>query len=145
MMRWIIADLDGSIANIDHRVPLALAKDWDAFNEKLESDSVNVPIRYLLNKLHENCNIVIMTGRQRKYFNRTAKWLYSHDVRYDAILMRGDNDRRPDVEVKRDMYNTFIAYHPRAEILFVVEDRDRVVEMWRSLGLTCLQCAKGQY
>ena len=28
---------------------------------------------------------------------------------------------------------------------FVVEDRDQVVKMWRSLGLTCFQCAKGDF
>ena len=30
-------------------------------------------------------------------------------------------------------------------VLFVVEDRSRVVEMWRAEGLVCLQCAPGEF
>jgi hypothetical protein len=32
-----------------------------------------------------------------------------------------------------------------SRILFVVEDRSRVVKMWRSEGLVCLQCAPGEF
>jgi hypothetical protein len=31
------------------------------------------------------------------------------------------------------------------KVLFVVEDRNRVVEMWREEGLVCLQCAPGEF
>ena len=30
-------------------------------------------------------------------------------------------------------------------VKFVLDDRNRVVEMWRSLGLTCLQVADGDF
>jgi hypothetical protein len=30
-------------------------------------------------------------------------------------------------------------FGPLENILFVLEDRDRMVQMWRSAGLTCLQ------
>ena len=30
-------------------------------------------------------------------------------------------------------------------IKFIVDDRDQVVKMWRSLGLTVLQCAEGNF
>jgi hypothetical protein len=33
----------------------------------------------------------------------------------------------------------------RSKILFVVDDRRRIVEMWRSEGLVCLQCAPGEF
>lgn len=33
----------------------------------------------------------------------------------------------------------------RDNILFVIDDRDSVVEMWRRNGLTVLQCAKGDF
>ena len=42
---------------------------------------------------------------------------------------------------KREM----LAGLDRSRILFVVEDRSRVVEMWRSEGLACLQCAPGEF
>jgi hypothetical protein len=33
----------------------------------------------------------------------------------------------------------------KRKVLFVVEDRNRVVEMWREEGLVCLQCAPGEF
>jgi hypothetical protein len=43
------------------------------------------------------------------------------------------------VTAKREM----IAGVDKTKVLFVVEDRSRVVEMWRAEGLVCLQCAPG--
>ena len=31
------------------------------------------------------------------------------------------------------------------EIVFAVDDRDSVVQMYRNRGITCLQCANGKY
>jgi len=56
-------------------------------------------------------------------------------------LLRKDKDRRSDTEVKRELLATL----DKSKILFVVEDRSRVVEMWRSEGLVCLQCAPGEF
>ena len=69
------------------------------------------------------------------------KWLEEHDVNYHELLLRRDGDYRSDVVVKREM----LADLDKSKILFVVEDRSRVVEMWRSEGLVCLQCAPGEF
>lgn len=34
---------------------------------------------------------------------------------------------------------------PTKEILCVLDDRNKVVKMWRELGLTCLQMAEGDF
>jgi hypothetical protein len=33
----------------------------------------------------------------------------------------------------------------RGRVLFIVEDRTSVVEMWRAQGFVCLQCAPGDF
>jgi len=33
----------------------------------------------------------------------------------------------------------------RYEVLFVLDDRNRVVDFWRSIGLICLQVAPGDF
>jgi len=33
----------------------------------------------------------------------------------------------------------------RDRVLFIVEDRSSVVDMWRAQGLVCLQCAPGEF
>jgi hypothetical protein len=62
-------------------------------------------------------------------------------VNYHDLILRKDRDRRSDTVVKREM----LAGIDKSKILFVVEDRSRVVEMWRSEGLVCLQCAPGEF
>ena len=57
--------------------------------------------------------------------------------------MRGDKDNRPDSEIKQDILKQL--QKEGKEILFVVDDRQSVVDMWRANGITCLQCKKGNY
>jgi hypothetical protein len=70
-----------------------------------------------------------------------VKWLEQQGVNYHDLLLRKDRDRRSDTVVKREMLSGI----DRDKILFVVEDRNRVVEMWRAEGLVCLQCAPGEF
>jgi hypothetical protein len=62
-------------------------------------------------------------------------------LHYHELLLRRDDDMRQDAAVKREILQQL----DKSKILFVVEDRSRVVEMWRSEGLTCLQCAPGEF
>ncbi len=58
--------------------------------------------------------------------------------------MREDGDRRKDIVFKKEIYHEFLkdAY----DVIFVLEDRDRTVHMWRKeIGLTCLQVDYGDF
>lgn len=57
--------------------------------------------------------------------------------------MRKDGDFRKDSIVKEEIYREWI--EPFHEVLFCIDDRKQVVDMWRSIGLTCLQCAEGNF
>jgi hypothetical protein len=57
--------------------------------------------------------------------------------------MRKKGDRREDYLVKEEIYKNHI--DQIYNVMFVLEDRKQVVDMWRRLGLTCLQCAPGEF
>lgn len=57
--------------------------------------------------------------------------------------MRKTGDYRKDCIVKEEIYRKDI--EPIYDILFCVDDRKQVVDAWRELGLTCLQCAEGNF
>jgi len=57
--------------------------------------------------------------------------------------MRKTGDSRKDSIVKREIFEEHIKGKYR--IQFVLDDRNQVVEMWRQLGLTCLQVAEGDF
>jgi hypothetical protein len=57
-----------------------------------------------------------------------------------SLIFRPANDFRPDNEIKHDLFYNQI--EPIYDVLFAVDDRKCNVEMWRSLGITALQCAE---
>jgi hypothetical protein len=57
--------------------------------------------------------------------------------------MRKSGDYRKDYEVKKEIYETYIK--DKFNVLCVLDDRQSVVDMWRSLGLTCLQVNYGDF
>jgi hypothetical protein len=48
----------------------------------------------------------------------------------------------PDDILKKKMLDTFLDIN---DIFLVVDDRNRVVDMWRSLGLSVFQVAPGDF
>lgn len=136
----VIVDLDGTIANLDHRLHHIKGehKDFRAFHDAAVDDTLNVWCRQLMYAMKERqFRIEIVSGRPRSYFRQTAIWLYQNDVPYSRLnLVRQDGDYTPDQVLKRD----WLEIYGSERILFAVDDRQRVVDMWRENGVVCLQC-----
>jgi hypothetical protein len=140
----VIFDIDGTLADVSERLHhiKKKPKDWDAFFRGIPQDKAIHSMVRLCNILYASgIKILLCTGRREKDRAETVKWLAQQGVNYHELRLRPDGDRRTDVIVKREM----LAGLDRSMILFVVEDRSGVVEMWRSEGLVCLQCAPGEF
>lgn len=138
----VIVDLDGTLANIDHRTHLVKGekKDFDAFFKACVYDKPNkwcVEIIQALSKMGHH--ITIVSARSRVVEAETSNWLVSSlgSLPVQMILLRGKEDYTPDVELKRQ----WLKGQNKDEILFAIDDRQRVVDMWREEGLICLQCS----
>ena len=136
---WIV-DVDGTLAlrgdGPDVRGPF----DW----ERVDEDSLNLPVARLVWALAAKHEIIIVSGRDECCRRDTALWLYDHGIYYAELYMRPHGDRRPDVVVKREIYTMSIA--PSWRVLGVIDDRDQVVHMWRDdLNLMCAQIAYGNF
>jgi len=57
--------------------------------------------------------------------------------------MKNTNDNRNNFEIKKQIYVEFI--FNIFNVLAVFEDRTNVIDMWRSLGLFCLQPIRCDY
>jgi hypothetical protein len=140
----VIFDIDGTLADVSERIHHVRRKpkNWGAFFEGMAQDKAIRAMVRLCNVLYDaDIRIVLCTGRAERYRKETLRWLAREGVRYHELRMRRDGDRRSDTIAKREM----LAGLDRSRILFVVEDRDRVVEMWRAEGFVCLQCAPGEF
>lgn len=149
MEKAIIVDLDGTLTNVDHRLHHIQKepKDWNTFNHHVEGDALNIWCAQIITAMRNSgYKTVLLTGRREKYRDKTEAWLKKHDIQYEVLHMRKDHEdsfRRPDHQIKRDIYQKEIA--PKYNVLFVLEDRLKVVRMWREIGVTCLQCDWGDF
>lgn len=140
----VIFDIDGTLADISQRVHhiRKKPKNWNAFNEGMAKDKAIHSMIQLCNILYAaGLHIILCSGRNERNRPETVEWLKQQGVNYHELLLRKDEDFRSDAVVKREILQGL----DKSQILFVVEDRSRVVEMWRSEGLTCLQCAPGEF
>lgn len=141
--QWIIVDIDGTIADVSHRV--SLIPDWDAFNAACPEDKPYSNMVKLVAHLSDFYNVLLLTGRSAAFRGPTKKWLLENKVHYNELRMRPETDFTPDIEVKWAEAVKFFGEDVGAKVAFVFEDRDRVVQMWRDRGLTCLQPRAGDY
>jgi len=140
----VIFDIDGTLADVSERIHHVRKKpkNWPAFFEGMAQDKAIHSMVRLCNILYASgIRIVLCSGRNEEHRAQTVEWLAGQGVKYHDLLLRRSNDRRSDTEVKRELLGTL----DKSKVLFVVEDRSRVVEMWRSEGLVCLQCAPGEF
>ena len=145
MSKIVLCDLDGTLSDTEHRLHHIRGKrrDYDAFFAASGDDEPIEPVIALVNALAlAGKEIHIITGRREDTRELTEAWLERHDVSYDRLLMRGIADRTPDHVLKRKWFEA--DYDP-ADVLLALEDRSRVVEMYRELGVTCLQVAEGDF
>lgn len=131
----IVVDLDGTLASSEWRVHHLRGdrSDWDAFFAGMGRDNPVPWVVELLRADHGGAVRLIVTGRPADYRDVCERWLTEHDLPYDELHMRAADDRRPDTVVKREIFHDRIA--PRFDVTLVVDDRPKVVEMWRGLGL----------
>ena len=140
----VIFDIDGTLADVSERIHHVKKKpkNWNAFFQGIGQDKAIHAMVCLCNILYEaGIKILLCSGRNEEHRSQTVQWLAQQGVNYHELILRRDGDMRSDMIVKREM----LAGIERSKILFVVEDRSRVVEMWRSEGLVCLQCAPGEF
>jgi len=154
----VIFDIDGTLADITHRVHLAKAKKFDEFFEAMDGDVHNAPIVALHQMVAaQGYQIIYCTGRPETYREGTLAFLETVTatkplgtslgrIREPLLLMRPDEDRFiPDSEAKQDMLDSILTRMSKDNILFTVDDRQKVVDFWRANGITCLQCAAGKF
>lgn len=142
----IICDLDGTLCDIKHRLHFAHSepRDWKSFFAGIPNDQLRLDVN---NKVSEvltqdvGTRLIFVSARPENYRMATEKWLdnnffYNHT----ALIMREKNDKRPDTEVKSDIYDKYLK---NLNIIKVFDDRPSVIRMWREKGLNVEDVGKG--
>lgn len=136
-----IFDIDGTLAKMDGRSPYDYTKVW--------TDKANRDIANMFRLLHlvktasglTNNKMFALSGREDSCMEQTKLWANHNDIRWDKLFMRKTGDNRDDAIIKKEIYEAEIK--GKYNVLMVFDDRNRVVDMWRSLGITCCQVDYG--
>ena len=165
-MTDIICDVDGTLMNVEKRVQWAKkhkkdtdrVMNWDMFLDPLvmlEFDRPNIDVCSVINALYSegidanaptttNSNrIIITSARNERHRDVTIKQLQLAGVYFDAMYLRDDGDMRPDDIVKEELLDKIRGdgYEP----IIAFDDRNQVVNKWRSLGVHCYQVRAGDF
>lgn len=148
-----IFDLDGTLANLDHRKHHLEATDkekWNRFYDACGGDIPILPVLSTLNRLIlAGAEVWIFSGRSARVRQLTTDWLLpfvylSNEELALALVMRPEGDNRPDDELKQMFLDSMLEFD-RQRLVAVFDDRQRVVDMWRRNGIPCFQVAPGDF
>jgi hypothetical protein len=146
----LVLDIDGTLANLDHRlhliatppvrskldhgIPPSTSERWDMFYKACKDDSVIehalLGVRYLLPHARE---MLYCTGRPVTYRDTTLEWLIQKGFPYGPLLMRPADSHASSIAVKASL----LSVHRGKRVLSIEDDADNI-EMMHKLGFATM-------
>ena len=136
---FVIFDLDGTLADIGHRVHHVRGSgkpDWDAF---FSACTLDLGVPHVIETFHAHVaaghKVRIWSARSDVVRQQTEDWLADMGIDpFHLQHMRAAGDSTPDAVLKRHWLMQEVE---KPDLVY--DDRQRVVDMWRSEGVTCFQ------
>ncbi|UJE15713.1 polynucleotide kinase [Gordonia phage Ligma] len=135
MTEAVIVDVDGTLCDVSgilHHLP-----DHRAFHEaSAQCPPTQQVLLWCAEHVSAGRELVIVTGRMYRHEALTADWLGRHlPYPFHGPFMRGDDDTRPDTEVKADIARMLADDHG-LQVVAAIDDRPSVIRLWqRQLGI----------
>lgn len=147
MSKAIIVDLDGTLLQSQHAVDFADVNgniDWKKWTASTAFATVNMWCADIVRTFAaDGYQILFLTARSdsKEFRAITETWLKNNafDMIPYKLIMRDEFDKRPDTVIKEEIYNTKIA--PYYNVSFAIDDKKKIVDMWRNIGVPALHCA----
>ncbi|MFJ8128664.1 phosphatase domain-containing protein [Streptomyces hydrogenans] len=133
----VLCDIDGTLALRGDRGPYDFSR--------CDLDLLNVAVRDALRAFRgaHRDRVVLLSGRSEDHRALTEAWLERYEVPYDELWMRASGDGRSDDIVKAELFDAHVRH--RYAVRVSLDDRDRVVAVWRRMGLPTWQVNYGAF
>lgn len=143
--------MDGTLSDVSHRKHFVEGdkKDWDSFYKNMGADKPRKDvIKHVREFIKDNEieEVFVITSRREFARAETFEWINKNvpesisDI-IGEVYMRGQEDMRPDIEVKKEIYNS--VFKDKFDIVAVFEDRPRIIRMYQELGLNVIDVGGG--
>lgn len=148
----IVCDLDGTLFDCEHRRHHLTGsnRNFKAFMDGMGDDPVIRTTALTLKAFaDQGYAILIVTARDDDHGyreiteRRLAEVEHEFNFEIDRMYMRAAKDSRKDSIVKAEILDQILTdgFMP----ILVMDDRQQVVDMWRSKGIPCHQVAPGDF
>ncbi len=142
----MLCDIDGTIADCSHRQMYVQGegkKDWKTFFSMMDEDTPRLDvIKTVMEYKSKGHEIILLTARPEDYREMTEEWVAKHtDIDPLTIIMRNSGDKRPDNEVKQQMFEMY--FKDKYPIETMIDDRPVVIRMWQEIGVPVIDVGKG--
>ena len=159
-LKGIIFDIDGVLAQ---KSPDRDYRDYDKVHLDKPIQGGFILLNTLLNN-DENYGVAFITGRKELCRNQTLDFIFNNmdnkhfiqrqidlygDREYDWFIrtlkdslsrflyMREDNDHRPAVQLKQEIYDLHIK--DKCDIIMAIDDDPEICKMWKENGIFTLE------
>lgn len=142
----VICDIDGTIADIKHRLHhlKGKVKDWKGFFNDMDKDTLRNDVhQILLDYEMKGCQVIFVSARPEDYRSVTERWLERFLSDLDSprmVLMRRAGDSRDDAIVKKEIYEKYLS---NLNITTAIDDRPKIVRLWEELGVPVIDVGEG--
>lgn len=146
MTKVIVFDIDGTLANIEHRRAFVATKpkNWRAFTAGIPNDTPHQDIVDLVHLFMDTGhNIILCSGRGEESREVTERQMDEFAVTYHQLYMRSAKDHRPDDIIKVELLQQIRKDWGNPKYWF--DDRTRVVNAIRAEGVRVLQVTEGNF
>lgn len=153
---YVICDIDGTLADISHRVPILYRgetdrtkyssfgkdKDWKGFFGAMNKDTIRQDVADNVKNLEElGYDIVFVTARPEDHKEETLQLIEKSGISWTTLIMRRSSDRRDDEIIKEEILNRY--FQGGKHVYQVFDDRPSVIRMWKSHDLRVIDCGDG--
>jgi phosphoglycolate phosphatase-like HAD superfamily hydrolase len=147
-----LVDIDGTLANTDHRMHLLPQGDnsddpaaWQKFHSQLHLDKPYLRVFDFVKRQAREAKLapVIITGRPMDFSELSNRWLVNNNLLPHFSIYRRPDNSKVDTEYKADALRRL--RHEGYWPVVAIDDQPDILNVWRQHNIkTCYLANKGQ-
>ena len=132
----VIFDMDGTLCDVTsvrHHILDRRRRNYKAFHYL---SVFCPPIEWVRNKAIDlniaGVTVIVVTARREEWRTLTEAWLFQHNIPYDSLHMRKQDDPRKDKLVKGEILDLLQESY---DIEHAYDDNPSIIELWQERGI----------
>lgn len=143
----VLVDIDGVLSDASgrqhHLNNPEGRRDWRSFFGAVGDDQPLTAVPALLSLLDQSLTIVLLSARPSWVFQMTVDWLQRHEMRWDLLILRGDDDIADAADFKRGVLVELRSMG--WGVALAIDDDARIIEMYTEEQQPALYVHSGYY